>query len=223
MDKDDRNRTVDPFSGDALARMDEVSREYVLKRGKILSKYVERMNGLRLGPELDALEIQYQKECADLYTQYAIEMTKRVGEKTMLEESIPELDSFIGKPGDLVPVVAPADLKALWTYSQDLRAENPTGGVGTGIEIFRQMCSPGANTGAVWYRCQMLGLLAMMLESAWVGGKLTEAAFTVAAQMELKRMGFGVAQKGLPFDVGEFLGQVYGLSQYAGSAGHRTV
>jgi hypothetical protein len=52
---------------------------------------------------------------------------------------------------------------------------------------------------------------------------LTDAVFTVAAQMELKRMGFGIAQKGLPFDVGEFLGQVHGLSQYAGLTGHGPV
>jgi hypothetical protein len=219
MDKDDRNRSVDPFSGDALARMDEVSREYVLKRGKILSKYVERMNGLRLGPELDALEIQYQKECADLYTQYAIEMTKRVGEKTMLEESIPELDGFIGKPGEAVPAVDPADLKAVWAYQQETAARYPQGGVFTGMGVLKHLCSPGADVRAVWYRSMMLGLLERMLESAWPGGKPSEAAFTVTSRMELKWMGVGVPSRGLPFDVGEFLGQVHGLSQYAGLAG----
>ena len=52
----------DPLSGDALEHLDEASREYILKRGKVLSKYVERMNGLPFGPEREALEKQCQKE-----------------------------------------------------------------------------------------------------------------------------------------------------------------
>jgi hypothetical protein len=219
VDKDDRNRTVDPFSGDALARMDEVSREYVLKRGKILSKYVERMNGLRLGPELDALEIQYQKECADLYTQYAIEMTKRVGEKTMLEESIPELDSFIGKPGEAVPAVDPADMKAVWAYQQETAARYPQGGVFTGMGVLKHLCSPGADIRAVSYRSMMLGLLELMLESAWPGGKPSESTFKVASRTELRWMAVGVPSRGLPFDVQTFLGEVRGEAMYGdGSA-----
>ena len=79
MDKDEqwRNTPASELSGDAHEHLDDVSRDYILKRGKLLSKYVERMNGLRLGPELDALEIRCAKECADLYTQYMVEMTKR--------------------------------------------------------------------------------------------------------------------------------------------------
>jgi hypothetical protein len=243
----------DPFSGDALARMDEVSRDYILKRGKLLSKYIDRMNGLRLGPELDALEIQCQKECADLYTQYLIEMTKRSqedavqknmgqggrdafsrgvnwrrggtsnagtkisGEKTMLAENIPELDRLVGKPGDAVPVVDPADLKVLWTYSQELRAKYPNGGVATGIEVFKHMCSPGADTRAVSYRCQMLGLLELMLEFAWPGGQPSEAAFKVASRMALRWMSVGVPQKGLAFDLEGFLAEVQGELMYNAS------
>jgi hypothetical protein len=218
MDKGDGNRTVDPLSGDALARMDEVSRDYVLKRGKLLSQYVERMNRLRLGPELDALEMQYLKECADLRTQYlatTLNGTKISGEETMLEENIPaELNAFLGKPGEAVPAVDPADLKAVWMYCQETRAQHPQAFVGYSVEIFRQLCSPNADLKAVWYRSTMLGLLEAMLESACAGGKLTENAFTVVAQMQLQWMGVGTVHRGLPFDVGEFLGQVHGLSLY---------
>jgi hypothetical protein len=138
----------------------------------------------------------------------------------MFEENIPELAAFIGKAGDLVPAVDPADLKALWQHDQELRAQYPNGGVATGIEFLKRIISPGADTGAVTYRCQMLGLLAMVLEPAWPGGQLSEAAFEAAAQIELKWMGVGVPQKGLPFDAEEFLAQVHGMSLYKqGAAG----
>jgi hypothetical protein len=127
-------------------------------------------------------------------------------------EHIPELDRFIGKAGDLVPPVDPADLKQLWTYAQELRAKYPNGGVATGIEIFKHMCSPGADARAVWYRSTMLGLLEMMLETAWPGGRPSEAAFKVASRMELRWMGVGVPQKGLPFDLESFLAEAQGES-----------
>jgi hypothetical protein len=135
----------------------------------------------------------------------------------MPEENMPELDLFIGKAGDPVPVVDPADMKKLWTYSQELRAKYPNGGVATGIEVLKHMCSPGADTRAVSYRCMMLGLLEMMLETAWPGGQPSEAAFKVVSRMELRWMAVGVPQKGLPFDLESFLAEVRGESMYNAS------
>ena len=137
-----------------------------------------------------------------------------MAEEKTPEQSRSELDNLFGKAGELVPAVDPADLKALWTYGQELRVQYPNGGVGTDIKIFKHMCSPGADTGAVWYRCAMLSLLEGMLESAWPGGQLSETALTVAAQIELKWMGVGKAHHELPFDVGNFLAQVHGMSLY---------
>jgi len=135
----------------------------------------------------------------------------------MPEENMPELDLFIGKAGDPVPVVDPADMKKLWTYSQELRAKYPNGGVATGIEVLKHMCSPGADTRAVSYRCMMLGLLEMMLETAWPGGQPSEAAFKVVSRMELRWMAVGVPQKGLPFDLESFLVEIRGESMYNAS------
>jgi hypothetical protein len=53
-----------------------------------------------------------------------------------------------------------------------------------------------------------------MLEAAWPGGQPSDAAFKVAARMELKWMGVGVVQNGLPFNVEGFLAQVHGESMY---------
>ena len=55
-------------------------------------------------------------------------------------------------------------MKKLWTYSQELRAKYPNGGVATGIEVLKHMCSPGTDTRAVSYRSMMLGLLEMCLK-----------------------------------------------------------
>ena len=135
----------------------------------------------------------------------------------MPEENMPELDLFIGKAGDLVPPVDPADLKQLWTYSQELHAKYPNGGIATGIEVLKHLCSPSADTRAVSYRCMMLGLLEMMLETAWPGGQPSESAFKVAARMELRWMGVGVPQKGLQFDLESFLVEIRGESMYNAS------
>lgn len=135
-------------------------------------------------------------------------------EENMPEQREPDFDQLFGKPGESVPAVDPADLKVLWTYGQELHRKYPNGGVATGLEVFRHMCSPGADTRAVLYRCSMLNLLEAMLESAWPGGQLSETALTVAAQMELKWMGVGKTHPGLPFDVGSFLAQVHGMSLY---------
>ena len=138
----------------------------------------------------------------------------------MPEQNIPEeelVNTLIGKAGEVVPVVDPEDLKNLWTYSQELRARHSNGGTATGIAVFQQMCCPGADVRAVWYRSSMLGVLAGMLESAWPGGELSETALKVASRMELNWMAVGVPQKGLPFDVVQFLAEVQAESVRGGA------
>ena len=58
-------------------------------------------------------------------------------EEHMPEVDMPELNAFLGKPGDAVPTIDPAGLKAVWTHYQEMRAQHPQAFVGTGIEIFR--------------------------------------------------------------------------------------
>ncbi len=137
-----------------------------------------------------------------------------MSEENIPEQNIPELDRFIGKPGDPVPVVDPADMKAVWAYQQETTARYPQGGVFTGMEVLQHICSPSADARAVSYRSMMLGLLEMMLETAWPGGRPSEAAFKVASRMDLRWMGVGVPQKGLPFDVERFLTEIHAESMY---------
>ena len=63
---------------------------------------------------------------------------------------------------------------------------------------------------AVWFRLSLLQTLALTgLLLPWVhDGKLDDAVFDVAAKFPIKRMPVGVPQKGMPFDVQEFVKQL---------------
>jgi hypothetical protein len=137
------------------------------------------------------------------------------------EANTPELRPFIGKPGEAVPTIDSADLKALWNCYQEVGAQHPEGGVAIAGGVIEHICSPGADARAVSYRFAMLGVLAGMLEAAWPGGQPSDAAFKVAARMELKWLAVGVVQNGLPFDVERFLAEVRGESMYGGAIGER--
>ena len=118
-----------------------------------------------------------------------------------------EMDVFFGKAGEPVPVVEVADIKVMWAHGQELKAQHP-GGVAVEVSIWKQLCSPGADIRAVSYRCQMLGLLEMMLRAVWTGGELSANAFKVAARMDLHWMAVRVAQNGFPFSLEGFLAEV---------------
>ena len=118
-----------------------------------------------------------------------------------------EIDGFFGKAGEPVPVVDVADIKVMLAHFRELKAQHP-GGVAVEVGIWKQLCSAGADIRAVSYRCQMLGLLEMMLRAAWAGGELSVNAFKVAARMDLHWMAVGVPQNGFPFNLERFLAEV---------------
>ena len=120
----------------------------------------------------------------------------------------PGLQAFLGKPGTPVPEVNAADLQLMWRYTRDLKARHPEGDVAAGVEIWRKLCSPGANISALTYRLGMVGLLEMTLGPTWRGGQLSDAALKVAARMPLEWLRVGVIRRDLPFDVVGFLAQV---------------
>jgi hypothetical protein len=118
-----------------------------------------------------------------------------------------EIDVFYGKADEPVPVVDVADIKVMLAYFQELKAQHP-GGLAVEVGIFKQLCSPGADIRAVSYRCQMLGLLEMMLRAVWTGGELSVNALKVAARIDLHWPAVGVAQDGFPFNLEGFLAEV---------------
>ncbi len=122
------------------------------------------------------------------------------------------LDDLIGKPGDPVPVVDPADMKAMMEFGEDLKKRHRDKAFGVGMGLLQQVCSPGADVRAVSYRISLLAMLEMMLEATYPGGHFSDDALKVAAEMELTWMPVGVPQKGMGFNVEEFLGQVWGTT-----------
>ncbi len=116
-----------------------------------------------------------------------------------------EMDFFTGKAGEPVPVVDAADIKAMWTYGRELMSQNGGRGVAVEVDLWKQVCQPGADIRAVAYRRTMLWFLEMMLRAAWTGGEPSENAFKVVARMDLNWMPVGVASNGLPFNLEEFL------------------
>jgi hypothetical protein len=113
---------------------------------------------------------------------------------------------FGGEPGQPVPQVDPGDLKAAWKLFQDCGAN---GAVGTGVDLLRQICKPGADMAAIGYRAAMLNLLTRVaperLEPWCKDGRLDDGVLRAAARVQLEWMGVGITRQGWPFDVEEFV------------------
>ena len=116
-----------------------------------------------------------------------------------------EVEFLIGKAGEPVPVVDAADIRAMWTFSRELKSRNGDRVMATSVDIWKQVCQPSADIRAVAYRHSMLWLLERMLRAAWTGGELNDNALKVAARMDLKWMPVGVVSNGLPFNLEGFL------------------
>jgi hypothetical protein len=113
---------------------------------------------------------------------------------------------FPADENGFVPSINPADLKAVWKMWLDMAAGRPGQNVGIGQSVYQGICSPGADTRAVYYRGGMLGMFFHLGQQKI--GELPDAVFEVAATFPMKRMSVGVPQRGLPFDVEEFAKQV---------------
>jgi len=112
-----------------------------------------------------------------------------------------------GKPGEPVPAVDFADMKAMLAFMEDVKKRHPEGRVVIGEGIWRSVCSPGADIRAVSYRLDMLWVLELLLQPAYSGGEWTDAALKAAATIEMTWVQVGKTYKGLPFDVEAFLSQ----------------
>jgi hypothetical protein len=107
---------------------------------------------------------------------------------------------------DLVPAVDPADLRNVLSVLRTLDSKVAA----IGMSVFEHVCSPGADTRAVWYRAAMLTLpTGAGLLSHWVhNGEFDDAVLKVAAKFPMKKLNVGVVHQGLPFDAEEFVKQV---------------
>src|SRR5215469_4634660 len=92
-------------------------------------------------------------------------------------------ERLFGKPGEPVPAVDFADMKAMKAVMEDVKKEHPKGGVAIGMEVWQSVCSPDADIRAVSYRLRLLGMLEISLQPVYSGGQWSEAALKAAAKM----------------------------------------
>jgi len=113
----------------------------------------------------------------------------------------------------LVPTVDALDLQRVYTMMSTVhtisQAQGHQSGGSLSLGIYAQLCSVGADVKAVWYRASTLLMLykfagPSLAKHEGVNGKI----FQVAAKFPMKRMEPGVPQRGLPFDVNEFMKQL---------------
>jgi len=67
-----------------------------------------------------------------------------------------------GSPGEDVPAVDVADLKSVWNMYQEWEQRHPGKQGAVDISLIKNVCSPGADLGAVTYRSSMLQLVEML-------------------------------------------------------------
>ena len=122
---------------------------------------------------------------------------------------------FPADENGLVPSVSAAALKAVWNMWRDMAAGMPGQRVALGDSVYKGVCSPNADTRAVFYRASILQMVSFL----GPGGEppdavqhpvveLPDAVFELTAKFPMKGMRVGVPQQGLPFDVEEFAKQL---------------
>jgi len=120
-------------------------------------------------------------------------------------------DLWTGSQEGAVANVSPDDLRNVWKLSRDTQARNPGQHVMSN-SMYESVCSPGADTIAVWFRSSMLWALKQMQPdplAQWThDGEFDDAVFQVAATFPMEKMRTGVVREGLPFDVDEFVKQI---------------
>jgi|SRR5215472_6549814 len=117
-----------------------------------------------------------------------------------------EPPQFEGKPGEPVPAVDPEDLKIAWQIQTAVHANSP----GKNVAVdFSDLCKPGADVQAVYYRSSLVWFMTQIAPEQLVrfmqDGQPSDAVFRAAAKVPAEWMGVGIPRQGMPFDVNEFL------------------
>jgi hypothetical protein len=116
-------------------------------------------------------------------------------------------DLWEQQTGD-VPTVKPDDLKNVWRLFGEMKTRDPGQSGAAGDNVYRSVCSPGADALSVWYRASMLSLTIKMrpnLLAPWIrDGQPVNAVFEVAATLPMEKMRTGIVRERLPFDVEGF-------------------
>jgi hypothetical protein len=126
-----------------------------------------------------------------------------------------------------IPVVDPADVKALWQLQKNLKAKYGQP-VSIAIDTVATACSPGAVPWAVGYRLGMLTMLRML----WAGGRFelpaellnnnpSDAVFKALATSPMNGIEPGSNLQGPPLDLQEFIKLIQKESEAEATAAAR--
>ena len=98
-------------------------------------------------------------------------------------------------PGEPVPIVGVKDLQSVWKLYTDIESRYPGGQSAVDIGIIEHVCTPGADIGAVTYRCGMLQILQRLAGdplASWThDGQPDDGVFRVAASIPMTWIGVG--------------------------------
>src|ERR1041384_6229707 len=86
-------------------------------------------------------------------------------------------------------------------------SRHPGQSVCLGIELMKNVCKPGADVQAVWYRMSLVWVLSQVAReqlAAWTKeGELDDAVYRTIAKIPMEWIGNN-EREGLPFDVEDF-------------------
>jgi hypothetical protein len=126
-----------------------------------------------------------------------------------------EPDWWFSNP-DTVPPVDPSDLKKVWNLLAEEELTHSRRA--TDIEIFERVCSPGADTTAVWYRAGQTWLIRKYSEHSSTrrdvlsrhmpDGVPDDLLLKIAATIPMEKMPPGVIRNSVPFDVDKFFNRL---------------
>jgi len=116
-----------------------------------------------------------------------------------------DMEGWDSSPGP-IPAVDPSDLRKVWDFMSGI-PDTGSGATGVDVDVFKSICSPGADVIAVWWRASLLQLGERLgLVSRWLSnGRLDDAVINVAADFPMDKIEAGVLYNGLPFDVQKFI------------------
>jgi hypothetical protein len=118
-------------------------------------------------------------------------------------------DENTGAENGPVSEVDPADLKNVWIMC--CSASAPAKNRAIGFPAVQQVCRPGVDARAVWYRAAILELMCRQttLLAPWFrNGDLEDKVFKIAATFRIEELPAGAVHQGFPLDTAAFIGRI---------------
>jgi len=166
-----------------------------------------RTNQLKQAMSRNSFLMEFLKRIQSMQSLEEIHEAVRT-EVEKLDSEIPTLPpQFGGKPGEPVPEVDLDDLRAIRELYQEAQKAHPDQNFGIEFDLMKNVCKPGADVQAIWYRMSQAWVLSQVAKeqlAPWTKeGEIDDAVYRTIATIPMEWIGRGQRQ-GLPFDADEF-------------------